>query len=50
MRANCLASDREVLNKNTGIETFEEGTDEKGGKKFYQVYKFPVGIIIKKDL
>ena len=43
MKANCLASDREVLDKNTGIETFEEGVDQKGEKIYYQVYKFPVG-------
>lgn len=50
MRPNCVAGDREVLEKNKGIETFEEGTDEKGGKKFYQVYKFPVGNHNKKRL
>jgi PAS domain S-box-containing protein len=43
MKANCYASDREMLDKNAGIETFEEGVDQKGEKIYYQVYKFPVG-------
>ena len=50
MKPNCLASDREVLDKNTGIESFEEGMDEKDGKKFYQIYKFPVGLHNQKRL
>ena len=43
MKANCIASDQEVLDRNTGIETFEERLDEIGEKQCYQVYKFPVG-------
>lgn len=50
MKANCLASDREVLDKNTGVETFEEGVDPKGEKIYYQVYKFPVGSHNKKRI
>jgi PAS domain S-box-containing protein len=43
LRAECLASDHEVLEKNAGVETYEEGVDQKGEKIHYQVYKFPVG-------
>ena len=43
MKANCFASEQEVLNRNESIETFEEGIDLKGEKIYYQVYKFPVG-------
>ncbi|MGH2648306.1 MAG: PAS domain S-box protein [Ginsengibacter sp.] len=43
MKENCIAGDQEVLDKNTGIETFEERIDEEGEKHCYQVYKFPVG-------
>ena len=50
MKANCFASDREVLEKNAGIETFEEGQNENGEKICYQVYKFPVGTHNQKRL
>ncbi len=43
MKPNCKASDLEVLEKNTGIETFEEAIDEYGEKDSFQVYKFPLG-------
>ena len=43
MRANCIGSDRKVLDKNTGIEVFEERSGENDEKICYQVYKFPVG-------
>jgi len=43
MKPNCKASDLEVLEKNTGIETFEDSIDGNGEKLCYQVYKFPVG-------
>jgi PAS domain S-box-containing protein len=43
MKTNCLASDCEVLDKNAGIEAFEEGIDQNGEKIYYQLYKFPVG-------
>jgi PAS domain S-box-containing protein len=43
MRANCIASDREVLIKNAGLETFEELVGETGQRLCYQVYKFPAG-------
>jgi PAS domain S-box-containing protein len=50
MKANYKASDLEVLEKNTGIEAFEEGLNEKGEKLCYQVYKFPVGFHNQKKL
>lgn len=50
MKTACMASDREVLDRNTGIETFEEGLDEKGEKLCYQLYKFPVGYHNQKKL
>lgn len=43
MQANCMTSDLEVLNRDAGIESFEEGIYQKGEKIYYQVYKFPVG-------
>ncbi|HEY5407990.1 MAG TPA: PAS domain S-box protein [Ginsengibacter sp.] len=43
MKPNCKASDLEVMEKNTGIETFEDGIDGNGERLCYQIYKFPVG-------
>lgn len=43
MKANCMDSDRQVLDENTGIEAFEERLGENDEKISYQVYKFPVG-------
>ncbi|MEO8762854.1 MAG: PAS domain S-box protein [Ginsengibacter sp.] len=50
MKANCFSSDRQVLSRNAGFETFEEGIDRAGDKINYQVFKFPLGTRNKKRL
>ena len=50
MKANCYASDQEVLNTNTSVETFQEGENENGEKVYFQVFKFPVENYNKKRL
>ena len=50
MKPNCKASDLEVLEKNTGIETFEDSVDGNGEKLCFQVYKFPAGHHYQKRL
>lgn len=49
-KANGIAGDKDVLDRNTGIEFFEEGVDEKGERLFYQIHKFPAGLHNQKKL
>lgn len=43
VKAKSIANDKEVLDRNTGMEFFEERVNEKGEKLYYQIHKFPVG-------
>lgn len=42
IRPACKASDELVLNSNTSIEVFEEGSNKEGKTIYYRVFKFPV--------